>query len=332
MGHELQVECGGRGLTGWTFPAQGCSDGGGRAGGAMAHGAKCLAGLSFRVPLQAPIGVLRCAADIVHSRRRKICTQTLPKQATNELPASLFLVGTNRPAGHVNSPNSPARDPGLVGPLGSISSSDRRMSAGHASERHGDSEGREPKELAEAVRQGLPDLVPAALEAFFDHYFPRVYGYVRRLVREEHLAEDLTQDVFLHVQRSLPNYDPGRPLSPWVYTIATNKVRDMWRSRRHQEERHMLRIDADEDGGPGPLAREPQPSDRIETREVEDEVRAAVEELPEMLRTTFVLRFYEGLSFEEIGQMVERNEAAVRKRYSRALAELREALSGLSRG
>ena len=186
-------------------------------------------------------------------------------------------------------------------------------------------------ELPQAIRDELPSLAPAALEAFFDHYFTRVYAYIRRLVREEHLAEDLTQDVFLHVQRSLPSYDPERPLSPWVYTIATNKVRDQWRSRRHQEERHMQRIDQEE-GGPVLVADSEQPEAAMESSEIQDEVRAAVEELPEMLRTTFVLRFYDGLSFEEIGAMVDRNEAAVRKRYSRALSELREALSGLSGG
>ena len=66
-------------------------------------------------------------------------------------------------------------------------------------------------------------------------YFDRVYGYVRRLVGEDSLAEDVTQDVFLHLQRSFRSYDPARELSPWVFTIATNKVRDHWRSRRHRD-------------------------------------------------------------------------------------------------
>lgn len=178
------------------------------------------------------------------------------------------------------------------------------------------------------VRERLPGLDADALATFFEHYFGRVYAYIRRLVREEHLAEDLTQDVFLHVQKSLPSYDPARPLSPWVYTIATNKVRDQWRSRRHQEARYTQSVDVEE-GGPQLEADAPQPAAALESSEVGDEVRAAVEELPEMLKTTFVLRFYEGLSFEAIGKMVDRNEAAVRKRYSRALSELRESLAGL---
>ncbi len=209
-------------------------------------------------------------------------------------------------------------------------SSDAEQGPDTDREQAGEAGARQP-ELPQEIRNELPGLAPHALEAFFDHYFTRVYAYIRRLVREEHLAEDLTQDVFLHVQRSLPSYDPERPLSPWVYTIATNKVRDQWRSRRHQEERHMQSIDHEE-GGPVLVAESAQPAAAIESTEVEDEVRAAVDELPEMLKTTFVLRFYDGLSFAEIGTLVDRNEAAVRKRYSRALGELREALSGLEGG
>ena len=228
--------------------------------------------------------------------------------------------------------NSPTPGP----QVGKVAESDRDPSDGQASGGSvrspavgSSGNGAEQPELPQSVRNELPGLAPEALEKFFDHYFNRVYAYIRRLVREEHLAEDLTQDVFLHIQRSLPSYDPERPLSPWVYTIATNKVRDQWRSRRHQEERHMQSIDQEE-GAPVLVAEGGQPTAALDLSEVQDEVRAAVQELPEMLRTTFVLRFYDGMSFEEIGVLLDRNEPAVRKRYSRALSELREALSGLS--
>lgn len=174
----------------------------------------------------------------------------------------------------------------------------------------------------------LPGLDDGALGAFFDHYFERVHGYLRRLVREEHLAEDLTQEVFLHVHRSLPRYDPARPLSPWVFTIAMNKVRDHWRSRASHEHRRALSVD-DEEAQEVEATGE-RPSGALEQGERSEEVAAAIEALPPMLRETFVLRYYEELSFEQIGRLVNRNETAVRKRYSRALGELREGLAHLS--
>ena len=58
----------------------------------------------------------------------------------------------------------------------------------------------------------------------------------------------------------------------------------------------------------------------------------AIEALPDSMRLTLVLRYYQGLSFAEIGAIVDRNEAAVRKRYSRALEELRNSLGDPAKG
>jgi len=190
-------------------------------------------------------------------------------------------------------------------------------------------------DLSAAERGGLARREPAALERFYGLYFDRVYGYVRRLLREEHLAEDVTQDVFMHIHRSLPSYDPRRDLRPWVFTIATNKVRDHWRSRRHQDARRELSA-GDEEGGEfrvhPAVARARSPEESALGRELSEQVAAAIEDMPEILRTTLVLRYYEGLSFEDIGRMVNRNETAVRKRYSRALEELRKNLAHVLEG
>lgn len=184
-------------------------------------------------------------------------------------------------------------------------------------------------ELSSAELVALRDRQPAVLERFYRLYFERVFGYVRRLVRDEHTAEDLTQDIFMHLHRALPAYDPSRALRPWVFTIATNKVRDFWSSRGFQErsrtgstddhaERHF------ESPAPGRGPRE-----LLEAGELSLAVQSAVDRLPEGLRQTLLLRYFEGLSFADIGRVLERNEVAVRKRYSRALEELRESLGEL---
>lgn len=175
----------------------------------------------------------------------------------------------------------------------------------------------------------------AALETFYETYFDRVYGYVRRMLGNDEEAEDVTQEVFLHIQRSIDGYDPERPLSPWVFTIATNQVRDHWRARRRTDPLDGASLD-EEEARPDPPAREIGPLPALEQAELASALSAAIDELPESLRTTFVLRCQEGLSFDEIGRLVARNETAVRKRYSRALEELRERLgrraSGIARG
>jgi RNA polymerase sigma-70 factor (ECF subfamily) len=176
----------------------------------------------------------------------------------------------------------------------------------------------------------LAERRPEALERFFDVYFARVYGYVRRLVKDEHAAEDLTQDIFMHLHRALSTYDPRRALRPWVFTIATNKVRDYWSSRTFQERAAMIG-DEDDEGELDPRrearAAERGPRETLSGKELESAVEAAIERLPGTLRQTLMLRYFEELSFEEIARAVDKNEVAVRKRYSRALAELRELLS-----
>jgi RNA polymerase sigma-70 factor (ECF subfamily) len=180
-------------------------------------------------------------------------------------------------------------------------------------------------DLPEELRRRLPARDPDALAAFFDAYFDRVYGYVRRLVRDEHLAEDLTQDVFLHVHRAFESYDPGRSLRPWVFTIATNKLRDFWRSRQHRAAQTDESI---EEGGSaeGLASGEARVDEDLSEQEMAERLRAAVDELPEGMRITVLLRAYEGMSFEAIGEVVGRTEVAVRKRYSRALEALRATL------
>lgn len=184
------------------------------------------------------------------------------------------------------------------------------------------------KDLGAEDRARLVVRDEAALERFYLAYFDRIYGYVRRLLREEHLAEDVTQDIFMHIHKSLPSYDPSRELRPWVFTIATNKVRDLWRSRLHQNARRELGSDDDEhdltDLAVSPLR---GPSEVLEAGEVSETVAGAIEALPENMRTVLLLRYYEGLSFERIGAIVDRNETAVRKRYSRALEVLRGLLA-----
>ena len=184
-----------------------------------------------------------------------------------------------------------------------------------------------PRELRERLRQRDR----AALETFYQAYFDRVYGYVRRMLGDDSEAEDVTQEVFLKIQRSIDSYDPERPLSPWVFTIATNQVRDHWRARRAPDPLDGASLD-DEDARPDPPARDAGPLPALEQAELARTLSAAIDELPESLRTTLVLRTQEGLSFEEIARLISRNETAVRKRYSRALEELRERLTRRSAG
>ncbi len=138
-------------------------------------------------------------------------------------------------------------------------------------------------------RARLAQREPAALARFFDVYFERVYAYLRRLVGDEHLAEDLTQDVFLQAHRALPSYDPARDPRPWLFTIATNKLRDHWRSRAAHSANAVTSLDHEELServGAAPL----EGASELAGEELAVRVRAAIDALPGGLRATVMLR------------------------------------------
>ncbi len=165
-----------------------------------------------------------------------------------------------------------------------------------------------------------------ALDEFFDTWFDRVHGYVRRMVSDEHTAEDLTQDVFMHAYRALPSYDPKRDPRPWLFTIASNKVRDHWRSQRGRASNPDASLE--QASIELPPAGVETPTAKIEHAELSAEVRAAIARLPDGLRETVSMRVYDGLSFEAVGRILDRSVVAIRKRYSRGLVVLREIMEG----
>ena len=84
-------------------------------------------------------------------------------------------------------------------------------------------------DLVRRCRQGRPDAMRELVERFQSD----VYALCARLVSHRHDAEDVTQEVFLRVFRSLRRWDPARPLKPWIMTIAVNRCRT-WLGRRRR--------------------------------------------------------------------------------------------------
>jgi RNA polymerase sigma factor (sigma-70 family) len=165
-----------------------------------------------------------------------------------------------------------------------------------------------------------------ALALLFDRCFDRVYALARRLTGQDAAAEDVTQEVFLKVYRSAHTLDPGRDPAPWLATITYNACRERWRSRSSKQARRSVPLDDGSLAAAPLVAGGENPERRTIENERAERVAHAVESLDEPLRTVVVLHDYEGLAHAEIATIVGARETAVRKRYSRALAQLREHL------
>ena len=167
-------------------------------------------------------------------------------------------------------------------------------------------------------------------------YEGELYGYLRRYLGDGDLAEDVFQNTFLQVFTKIDQYEAGRPVRPWLYTIATHQAIDaLRRQNRHQavsldQEREEL-AGADVPQLLGLLeSREAGPVEQLHTEERRLLVRAAVDRLPDFLRLVVVLAYYQGLKYKDVADIREIPVGTVKSRLHAALCRLHEAWATVS--
>ena len=175
-----------------------------------------------------------------------------------------------------------------------------------------------------------------AFEALLRRYERELYGYLRRYLGDGCLAEDVFQNTFLQLFLKSGQYQPGHPVRPWLYTIATHQAIDaLRRNGRHQAVSLDEQRESEGEGDCQRLMemlenREPGPLDHATRQEQREQVRAAVDQLPEFLRQVLVLAYYQGLKYREIADIVGIPVGTVKSRLHAALVRLQEAWSGAS--
>lgn len=171
----------------------------------------------------------------------------------------------------------------------------------------------------------------AALNDLMERHGPKLYHYLFRCLQDQEDAEDLAQETFVKLYQNRDRFDTGRKFSAWLYTIASNLVKDhyRWRSRHPQ-----VSLDAENDAT-GESYRDalpqvgPSPTDHLQAGERAEAVRRAVAALPEELRLPLILAEYVQCSHAEIGGILSCSAKAVETRVYRARQRLRSSLSSL---
>ncbi len=162
--------------------------------------------------------------------------------------------------------------------------------------------------------------VPPTWDEVVRNHSTRVYRLAYRLTGNQHDAEDLTQEVFVRVFRSLSSYTPGT-FEGWLHRITTNLFLDQVRRKQR------IRFDALADDAAERLpGREPSPQQRLDDRTFDADVQAALDALPPDFRAAVVLCDLEGFSYEEIAATLGIKLGTVRSRIHRGRALLRAAL------
>jgi RNA polymerase sigma-70 factor (ECF subfamily) len=175
-----------------------------------------------------------------------------------------------------------------------------------------------PAEL-EVLPDAAPWTPPSWDEVVRDHS-ARVYRLAYRLTGNVPDAEDLTQEVFVRVFRSLPTYTPGT-FEGWLHRITTNLFLDMARRRQR------IRFEGLGDDAAGRLSGdEPTPAQAFDARHLDGDVQQALAALAPEYRAAVVLCDIEGLSYEEVASTLGVKLGTVRSRIHRGRAQLRVAL------
>lgn len=150
-------------------------------------------------------------------------------------------------------------------------------------------------------------------DAAFDRHYSALHRYLYRLTGDADVAEDVAQEAFV---RLLENEVPEESTRSWLFTVATNLVRD--RSRTRDRRRRLLEA---EDYGPEPPGR---PDERTERAERIERVREALDELKPRDRKILLLR-EEGFQYSEIAEMIGVKASSVGTLLARALRRFEEA-------
>ena len=198
-----------------------------------------------------------------------------------------------------------------------MSESDARRPAGDAS-------ARVDTWADPGLLEGVRRRDASALEQFFDAVFPYVHNLAYRLTGNREAAEDVAQEVFLKVYRAADRIDTDRSPRPWLTTITYNAVRDAARrtSARPEDATDPVVIGDRLEGGA-------TPEDELRRGEAHALIERALLALDEKHRAVVILHEYCGVSHTDIAEMMEASHDAVRKRYSRALGQMREFIEGL---
>ena len=163
--------------------------------------------------------------------------------------------------------------------------------------------------------------VPPTWEQVVRDHSTRVYRLAYRLTGNRHDAEDLTQDVFIRVFRSLHRFQPGT-FEGWLHRITTNLFLDG--ARRKQKIRFDGLAEGSEERLPSAL---PHPGDQLADADLDHDVAAALNNLVPEFRAAVVLCDIEGLTYDEVANVLDIKIGTVRSRIHRGRAQLREALS-----
>ena len=184
--------------------------------------------------------------------------------------------------------------------------------------------GRDEAELVSELQAGSE----SAFDWLVTHYHGPVYSLIVSMLGDPSDAADGSQEVFLKAFRGIGNFRQGSSLKTWLYRIAIREALNHKRwFRRHLQKN--VSIDAEVEEGEAPIEIEDlgaTPFEQLATREIQAVVQDALQQVPGVFRTAVILRDLEGLSYEEVAEVLEVSVGTVKSRILRGRRSLKDIL------
>jgi RNA polymerase sigma-70 factor (ECF subfamily) len=183
-----------------------------------------------------------------------------------------------------------------------------------------------PAELPAVPPDALETLIQRCLagdqrawEAVVRQHWRKVFNVAYKFVGRHEEAEDLTQDIFLKIFKSLDTFDRRANFQTWLVSVSRNLCIDHYRSVRKEREVVDRGVDASD---LAPAASDPSPAAALEQRDRVELLRRALSALPKTLRAAVVMRDIHELSYQEIADRLRLPEGTVKSRINRGRTEL----------
>jgi RNA polymerase sigma-70 factor (ECF subfamily) len=163
-----------------------------------------------------------------------------------------------------------------------------------------------------------------AFRELVEQYEVRVYNTCLGFVKNNEEADDLSQEVFLEIYSSIQNFRGDARLSTWIYRIAVTKSLELLRSRKRKKRFAILKsLFASGNNMPIEIPSFEHPGIQAENKERSIILFQAIDRLPESQKTAFTLHKVEGLSYEEVGNIMGKSVSSVESLMHRARTNLR---------
>jgi len=184
------------------------------------------------------------------------------------------------------------------------------------------------KQLVERVQRGDK----RAFDLLVLKYQHRIVGLVGRYLRDQDEVQDVAQEAFIKAYRALPRFRGDSAFYTWLYRIAINTAKNHLVSRSRRPPDSDVDVDMEDGSYHESLSDSVNPENSLATDQLEAVVYKAIDDLAEDLKVAVTLREFEGLSYEEIAEVMDCPVGTVRSRIFRARESIEKKIAAIDHG